>query len=99
MASITSKKVLRIEDFEQKKSGLSFIKELTPTERLIWLYIQSNMCRDGHKNSKSLLKTYSEEECFSKIISCMVNEGWVTGDEALKSGYSLIQKTDLYLNE
>lgn len=94
--------VLKIEDYEHKESGMSFCKKLKPIERLIWLYIQNYIQNKEPSrwsvDSLSLLKEGQLEDDFASIISSMVNEGWISGEEALKYGYSLIQKTDIYLN-
>ena len=94
--------VLKIEDFEQKESGMAFCKKLKPIERLIWLYIQNTIQNKNPKrwsyDSLALLQDGQKEDNYALIISRMVNEGWISGEEALKYGYSLIQKTDIYLN-
>ena len=94
--------VLKIEDYEHKESGMAFCKKLKPIERLIWLYIQNSIQNKEpirwSVDSISLLKEEQLKDDFAYIISRMVNEGWITGEEAFKWGYSLIQKTEYYLN-
>ena len=94
--------ILKIEDYEQIESGMTFVKKLKPIERLIWLYIQNSIQKSEPKrwsvDSLSLLKEGQIEDDFASIISRMVNEGWITGEEAFTCGYSLIQKTAQYLN-
>ena len=94
--------ILKIEDFEQKKSGMTFCTQLQPIERLIWLYIQNYIRKNNpdkwEKGSYKLLQNKQLEDDFAYIISSMVKEGWISGEEAIKYGYSLIQKTDIYLN-
>ena len=99
---IKTNNVLKFEDFEQKQSGMTFCTQLKPTERLIWLYIQNFI---ENKNptlwvteSTILLREVQLEDDYAFIISRMVHEGWVTSEEALEWGFSLIQKTDVYLN-
>ena len=94
--------VLKIEDYEQKETGMAFCTKLKPIERLIWLYIQNTIQNKDptrwSTDSLSLLKEEQIEDDFAYIISRMVNEGWITNDEAFKWGYSLIQKTERYLS-
>lgn len=94
--------IIKIEDFEQKESGMTFVTKLKPTERLIWLYIQNSIQNKDptrwSRESLSLLKEGQVEDDFAVLISQMVKEGWITNEEAFKCGYSLIQKTDIYLS-
>ena len=94
--------ILKIEDYEHKESGMTFCTKLKPIERLIWLYIQKTIQNKAPTrwsvDSFSLLKEGQIEDDFAYIISNMVNEGWITSEEAFKCGYSLIQKTAQYLN-
>tara|TARA_X000001382_G_C3050560_1_gene140944 strand:+ start:146 stop:448 length:303 start_codon:yes stop_codon:yes gene_type:complete len=97
-----ARNVLKIEDYEHKQSGINFVTKLQPIERLIWLYIQNHIENKSpvkwKRESMSMLQDGQSEDDFAKIICNMVNEGWVSGEEALRYGYSLIQKTDIYLN-
>ena len=94
--------ILKIEDYEQKESGMSFCKKLKPIERLIWLYIQNSLQNKNpsrwSKDSLTLLQEGQQEDDYAHIISEMVGQGWISGEEAIKYGYSLIQKTEIYLN-
>jgi len=77
---MSNKNIVRIEDYQQNETTRALLLRLDPLERLIWFYIQTNI-RDSDSDESLVFQ-----------LKNMVKHGWISSEEALEVGCTLLEK-------